>query len=102
MYALLCFPDSCGTLRLETLHSAQSAVPHQPQLAEAPTLLTTYCSNKRACIGTIIHSKAMPHSKPATLDEWCGAPLPIDDWEPTSTEASAADGKQLCDADDGQ
>ena len=74
----------------ETLHSAESAVPHQPQLAEAPTLLTTYCSNKKPCIGTVIHSEAMPHSKPATLDEWCGVPLPIDDWEPTSTEAPAA------------
>ena len=31
MYALLCFPDSCGTLRLETLHSAESAVPLQKE-----------------------------------------------------------------------
>ena len=31
MYALLCFPDSCGALRLETLHSAESAVPLQKE-----------------------------------------------------------------------
>ena len=31
MYALLCFPDSCGALRLETLHSAESAVPQQKE-----------------------------------------------------------------------